>query len=109
VSHLISIPPGFPGPSYWHIITQSWKAVVIKHLLVLDHFSWNLLTRYCSLKMKLLREAHLHVSQDCNDTFFFFTPSNSRRKNYLLTVAKRNKTKCVLRNCFTSFTDISDH
>jgi hypothetical protein len=37
VSHLVSVPPGFPGPSYWHILEQSLKAVVLKHLLVLDH------------------------------------------------------------------------
>jgi hypothetical protein len=27
VSHLISIPPGFLGPSWWHILKQSWKTI----------------------------------------------------------------------------------
>jgi hypothetical protein len=38
VSHLISVPLGFSGPSKWLILKQSKKAVAIKHLLVLDHF-----------------------------------------------------------------------
>jgi hypothetical protein len=37
VSHSISVPPGFPGPSQWTILKQSLKAVVIQHLLDLDH------------------------------------------------------------------------
>jgi hypothetical protein len=33
VPHSISVPPGFHGPSWWHILKQSWRAGVIKHLL----------------------------------------------------------------------------
>jgi hypothetical protein len=27
VSCLISVPPGFPGPSWWHILKHSWKSI----------------------------------------------------------------------------------
>jgi hypothetical protein len=37
VSYLISVTPGFPGPSWWRILKQSWKRMAIMHLLVLDH------------------------------------------------------------------------
>jgi hypothetical protein len=37
VSFSISVPPGFPGPSEWHS-DNDLMAVVIKYLLVLDHF-----------------------------------------------------------------------
>jgi hypothetical protein len=34
VYHLMSSHPGLPESFYWHIMKQSCKAVVIKHLLV---------------------------------------------------------------------------
>jgi hypothetical protein len=50
VSNLISVPRNFPHPSQWHILKQIWKAVVLKHPLVLDRKRirqnfpiWNLL------------------------------------------------------------------
>jgi hypothetical protein len=30
VSHLILVPPGVLGPSWWHILKQSWKALALK-------------------------------------------------------------------------------
>jgi hypothetical protein len=38
VPHLISVPPDFPGLSYWYILKQSWQAMSIKHLLVFEYF-----------------------------------------------------------------------
>jgi hypothetical protein len=38
VSHLVSVPSGLPGPLYRDVLKQSWKAVVMEHPLVLDHF-----------------------------------------------------------------------
>jgi hypothetical protein len=37
VFHSIPVLPHFLGPSWWHILKQSWKVMAIKHLLVLDH------------------------------------------------------------------------